>query len=147
MRKGCPKEDEVLCLYHLMTIMLWTCEDMSTEWWNVPSVISICCELLKTISECLKRRFFPNYFIPEGNLFQDQASSKILEETVIQLNKFQNSKILCHWFVENYILFFIRRHFKPRGKMSHFVDYLLPLFEIWKVNQLRTLKLYSSKSF
>src|SRR6218665_1995250 len=103
MRKDCPKEDEVLCTYHLKTLMLWTCEEMSPEWWKSASIIAICSELLHKLSEWLKKRHCPNYFIPEANLFQDQSNSRILEGILRQINKFQNFEILCYWFVENYI--------------------------------------------
>src|SRR6218665_1397075 len=43
IRKDCQKQDEVLCTYHLKTLMLWTCEDMPHEWWNSYSVIAIRC--------------------------------------------------------------------------------------------------------
>src|SRR6218665_3564715 len=88
---NCPKVDEVLCTYHLKTLMLWTCEDKNPKWWNSSNIIAICCELLHRLLECLTGRFLPNYFIPEANLFQHEANSKVLEKTVIQLNKFQNS--------------------------------------------------------
>src|SRR6218665_1809696 len=45
IQKDCPKEDQVLCTYHLKTLMLWACEEMSPEWWNTSSVITICFEL------------------------------------------------------------------------------------------------------
>src|SRR6218665_436191 len=64
IHKDCPKEDAVLCTYHLKTLMLWTYEEMSPEWWNSSSVIAICCDLLQMLSEWLKMRHFPNYFIP-----------------------------------------------------------------------------------
>ena len=81
IQKDCPKEDEVLCTYHLKTLMLWTCEEMSPEWWNSSSVIAICCELLKKLSEWLKRRYCPNYFIPEANLFHEQWNPKMCEKS------------------------------------------------------------------
>jgi len=49
IQKDCPKEDEVLCTYHLKTLMLWTCEEMPPEWWNPSRVISICFELLRKL--------------------------------------------------------------------------------------------------
>src|SRR6218665_1192031 len=55
IQKDCPKEDEVLCTYHLKTLMLWACEQKSPEWWNSSSVISICSELLKMLSKLFKR--------------------------------------------------------------------------------------------
>ena len=112
IQKDCPKEDEVLCTYHLKTLMLWTCEEMSPEWWNSASVIEICCELLQKLSEWLKSRYFPNYFIPEANLFHEPSSFTMLDKTERRLNEFCNSDILCNWFVENYIQPFIRTHIK-----------------------------------
>src|SRR6218665_442029 len=56
IQKDCPKEDEVLCSYHLKTLMLWTCEEMSPEWWDSSPVIAICCELLNILSDWLKRK-------------------------------------------------------------------------------------------
>src|SRR6218665_3366405 len=108
---------------------------------------SICSELLNKFADWLQKKQCSNYFIPEANLFQDQPRSDILEKTVRQLNKFGNAGILCHWFVENYILFFIRRHSEPLGNMSHFVDYTLRLFEQWKKNQLQSLEFYFIGAF
>ena len=147
IQKDCPKEHEVLCPYHLKTLMLWTCEEMAPEWWNSACIIAICSELLKTLSEWLQKRHCSNYFIPEANLFHDQSSSEILEKTLKQLNKFSKSEILSHWIADNYILFFIRRYFKPVEQMPHFVHYVLPLFESWKVNQLKSLEFNFFKTF
>src|SRR6218665_2731284 len=145
MQKNCPKKDEVLCTYHLKTLMLWACEDKSPEWWSNPSVIAICSELLKMLAVWLKRNYCPNYFIPEANLFHKHEISKMVEKTEKRLNKFCNSGILCNWFVENYILSFIRRHFKPRGTrktIPHFVCYMAHLFETWRVWELNSLNCY-----
>src|SRR6218665_405538 len=131
-QKDCPKEDEVLCTYHLKTLMLWTCEEMSPEWWNSSPVIAICSELLEVMSEWLKRRFCPNYFIPEANLFHQTSRSTIFRQTERRLNKFLNSDLLSHWFVENYILPIIRTHleFLNKGNATkYFMDYMLPLLE------------------
>src|SRR6218665_1182929 len=49
IENDCPKENEVLCTYHLKTLMLWTCEEMSPEWWSSASVITICCDLLERL--------------------------------------------------------------------------------------------------
>src|SRR6218665_1607661 len=147
IQKDCPKEDEVLCPYHLKTLMRWTCEEMSPKWWNSASIISICCELLNRLAEWLKKTYCRNYFIPEANLFQDLSSSKILAETATQLNNYSNSGILSHWFLENYILIFIRRHFKPMTKMPNIVDYMLSVSRLFKLNQLHSLQFYFYKLF
>src|SRR6218665_3284823 len=65
----CPKKDEVLCTYHIKTLMLWSCEKKSTEWWNSSSVIKICCNLLKVLAHWLKVTRCRNYFFPQANLF------------------------------------------------------------------------------
>src|SRR6218665_949308 len=129
--KDCPKEEEVLCTYHLKTLMLWTCEEMSPEWWKSSSVIAICCELLKMLTLWLEKRHFPNYFIPEANLFQDQTNSDTLEKTIRCINQFCNSENLCHWFEKNYILDYIRRYFQPNENRKHFLDHMLTLFQVW----------------
>ena len=144
IQKDCPKEDEILCTYHLKTLMLWTCEEMPPEWWNSSSVIATCCELLKKLAEWLKKRHCPNYFIPEANLFHEPSSSTITDKIERRLNEFCNSGLLCHWFIENYILPFIGRYFKLKSTMEvmpHFVEYMLPLFEFWKVSELESLDL------
>src|SRR6218665_674197 len=135
IRKDCPKEDEVLCTYHLKTLMLWTCENMSPEWWDSSPVIAICCELLNILSDWLKRRLFPNYFIPEANLFHRPSTSTLLHQTERRVNVFRNYGILCHWFVENYILPITQTefHILNTGKVRpDFMDYMLPLLDYRK---------------
>ena len=136
----CPKEDEVLCTYHLKTLVLWTCEEMPLKWWNSSSVIAICCKLLHKLSEWLKRKYYPNYFIPEANLFNEPSRSAVLDEIERRLNKFRNCDTLCHWFIENYIQPITCRfeHTKTnlvdcmmtiidfrKGKTGHSLNYLL----------------------
>src|SRR6218665_427957 len=139
IQKDCQKEDEVLCTYHLKTLMLWTCEEMAPERWNTSSVITICFELLKKLSEWLKRRYCPNYFIPEANLFRETLSLTMLNKTVKRLNEFSSSRILCDWFVQNYILSFIRTRFYPSKKMQviypHFLNFIQPIFEVFNARE------------
>src|SRR6218665_677229 len=147
IQNDCPKEDEILCPYHLKTLMLWTCEEMSPEWWESSSVISICSQLLKLLADWLKKRYCPNYFIPEANLFHTPSNPKVLAESERQLNKFCNSGILCNWFVENYILSFIRSNFKHVETRPHFMYYMQALLEYWKVSELESLDSYLHTTF
>src|SRR6218665_1428007 len=152
IQTDCPKEDEVLCTYHLKTLMLWTCEDMPSEWWNSCSVIAICCELLKKLLEWLKRKYYPNYFISESNLFHDPSRSTILEKIEHRISIFCNTRILGHWFVENYMLPVIQTYFKV-GKTPEvhvtprLLDYLLPLLEFRKVLVLKHIDAIFSLRF
>src|SRR6218665_3420872 len=100
----CPKEGEAICTYHLKTLMLWACEEMSPELWKSSSVVAICIELLKELSKWINRRYIPNYFIPEANLFNEQSRSTVLDKIEWRLKEFYNPDILCHWFVEYYIM-------------------------------------------
>ena len=145
IQKDCPKEEEVLCTYHLKTLMLWTCEQLPPEWWHSSSVIAICCELLQKLSDWLSRRFCPNYFIFEANLFHAESNSTMFDKTQRKLNEFSNSKILSEWFIEHYIHPFIQTVFKcgnlELSKASpQFVDYLQPFLIIRKTLEKQSLE-------
>src|SRR6218665_1212458 len=103
IRKDCPKEDEVLCTYHLKTLMLWSCEEMSPEWWNSLSVIKICSNLLQKLTKWLKETSCPNYFIPQANLFHKRFNRHIFTVTVNILAYYSDSLSLTLWFMVNYI--------------------------------------------
>jgi len=142
IQNDCPKEDEVLCTYHFKTLMLYACEEMTPEWWNSSSVFSICCELLKKLSEWLMKKYCPNYFIPEANLFHEPSNREVLVKTERRLNEFRNSRIICNWFMENYIMPFVWRHFGHESameKLPHFMDCMLPLIEFWKASERKSL--------
>ena len=103
IKKDCPKEDEVLCTYHFKTLMLWSCEEMSPEWWNSSTVIELCCNLLKKLAKWLKKTSCPNYFISQANLFHEHFNRKIVDETAKKLICYCDSSILSRWFVEHYM--------------------------------------------
>src|SRR6218665_2154463 len=88
IEKDCPKDDEVLCTYHLKTLMLWSCEQMLPECWISTSVIEICCNLLQTVVKWLIQNRCPNYFIPDANLFHEHFNQKVVDETVKRLTYF-----------------------------------------------------------
>ena len=101
--KDCPKDDEVLCPYHLKTLMLWSCEEMPQESWNSLTVIESCCNLLKKLATWLKDARCPNYFISHANLFHEHFNRNIVDETVRKLIYYNDSKIVSLWFLEHYM--------------------------------------------
>src|SRR6218665_3953201 len=103
IRKDCPKEGEVLCTYHLKTLMLWSCEEMSPEWWDSSTVIKLCSILLEKLAKWLRNALCPNYFIPQANLFHEHFNLKIVDETVKKITSYCNLNILSLWFVEHYM--------------------------------------------
>src|SRR6218665_3237890 len=149
LMQGCSKEDELLCPYQIKTLMLWTCESMAPDWWSSSSVIAICCELLKKLSEWLTRTYCPNYFIHEANLFHPPSKSRMLHQIERQLNRFTNSEVLSHWFVANYILPIIRTQFgflNTRSLLPNFTYYLSPFVEYRKARKFESFEfLYSLK--
>src|SRR6218665_131906 len=104
IKKDCPKGDEVLCTYHFKTLMLWSCEKKSPEWWNSSSVVELCCYLLRTLLDWLKIGYCPNYFIPQANLFHESMTNKVVDETIGLVKEFCNSDILCDWFAVMYMM-------------------------------------------
>src|SRR6218665_1358020 len=101
--KGCLKKDEVLCTYHVKTLMLWSCEEKSTDWWNSSSVIKLCCNLLEILEHWLKVTGCRNYFIPQANLFHGQFTRKSVEATINKLIYYSDSETLSLWFEESYM--------------------------------------------
>src|SRR6218665_1918341 len=146
--KECLKKDEVLCTYHIKTLMLWSCEKKSTEWWNSSSVITICCNLLKILEHWLKVTMCRNYFIPQANLFHGHFIRKNVEETISKLMHYCNSYNLSLWFVENYM--------QPDfldvldARCNHDVsslDYRSKILETMKASRPKSLDLYFSNRF
>src|SRR6218665_3798557 len=152
IHKDCPKEDEVLCSYHLKTLMLWTCEEMPPEWWNSSSVIVKCCELLKKLSKWVKERHCPNYFIPEANLFHEPSRSTILFKIERRIYEFYNSEVLCRWFVENYIAPLFSSDLPVGGTIKatlHFVNSVLldRILELRKGLKSKSLEFLLTSTF
>lgn len=103
IRHGQTKEKEVLCTYHLKTLMFWSCEQRSDDWWTDLCVIDICCDLLKELSQHLNHRHMPNYFVPEANLFGHKMDETVVGETLALIDQFCYPETLGDWFFDNYI--------------------------------------------
>lgn len=55
--------------YTLKTLMLWSCEKKSSEFWNESSIETSVNELVCDLIEWLINGCCPNYFIPSNNMF------------------------------------------------------------------------------
>jgi len=82
------------CTYHLKTLMLWTCEEMSPEWWDSSSVIKLCSNLLRKLVKCLQNAHFPNYFNPPANLFHKHFDLNIVDDIAKKTTSYCDSNIL-----------------------------------------------------
>ena len=72
--------DKILSNYHLKTLMLWTCEQESADWWS-STCVEICFKLLRTLSEWLSNKKCSNYFVSNCNLLGREMNEENLNET------------------------------------------------------------------
>src|SRR6218665_3416346 len=150
IEKDCPKDDEVLCTYHLKTLMLWSCEQMLPECWISTSVIEICCNLLQTVVKWLIQKRCPNYFIPDANLFHEHFNQKVVDETVKRLTYFCDSNILSLWFVEHYMRPVVPHMVNERCNddvWKHVDRYLLHTCDAMKAAEPYSIDIYFSLRF
>src|SRR6218665_2072232 len=138
--KDCPKEDEVLCTYHLKTLMLWTCEEMLPELWNSLSVIKLCSNLLKKLVKWLQDAHFPNYFNPQENLFHNHFDLNIVDEIAKKITSYCDSNILSLWFAENYMPSGLRRVFDAsRTRAVLRCDFLVHMRKLMKAKYAESI--------
>ena len=104
IKKEWRNGNEIICNYHLKTLMLWACEEKSSDWWNSNCVIEICSQLLQTMVLWLAKKQCPHYFIEEWNLFDFEMKQSRFEETKSFLNYISERQNLTEWFRLKYIL-------------------------------------------
>ena len=96
--------DEILCTYHIKTLMLWACEKMAPKWWNRSSLVAVCRELLITLTMWLRSEKVPHYFIEKSNLLDyniDTCKLTVVVNKMIALT--YRPATLVKWFICNYI--------------------------------------------
>ena len=103
IKKEWKDSNEIICTYHLKTLMLWACELKPLAWWESNCVIDICSQLLDKLRIWLTRKLCPHYFIPEWNLFDYQMTQSRYKETIEVLLVNQTSHNLANWFRCNYL--------------------------------------------
>ena len=96
-------EDEVVCTYHIKTLMLWACERKSPVWWKSNCVIVLCSKLLETFMKWIKKKMCPHYFIPEWNLFDYTMKESRRLDAIGTLGIYTNIKTLSEWFRIHYL--------------------------------------------
>lgn len=58
-----------LVSYHIKTAMYWCSETKTTAFWKPKNLSRCVMTIVGFLLTCIKRRFFPHYFIPKMNLF------------------------------------------------------------------------------
>ena len=101
--RECENDDKVICTYHTNTLMLWSCERKSPDWWESSCVLDLCSKLLHTLMEWIRRLHCPHYFIPEWNLFDFAMKETRCVHTVENIQNHANIRHLTEWFRVNYV--------------------------------------------
>jgi len=91
---------EALSNYHIKTLMMWACELKSSSFWTDDlNLISICVELLHTLSTWLTEFNCPHYFITSCNLIHSSFNVQLITSRLMSVDK----AWLSTWFINNYI--------------------------------------------
>jgi len=91
---------KILSNYHFKTLTLWACEMKPRSWWtNDMNAVRICVKLLHFLSDWLKNKICPHYFVSNCNLFYDTMQLEIIISQLVPLTESWLSK----WFVKNYL--------------------------------------------
>ena len=99
------KDPEILSNYHIKTLMLWSCESKSPDWWNSNCVIDLCAQLIQKLANWTEEKKCPSYFLDNYNVFGIHLLRKSSQyhETIEQLQKFSKTEYLTTWFKNNYV--------------------------------------------
>jgi len=86
--------------YHIKTLMLWACELKPRSWWTENlNLVTICVELLQTLSVWLADTRCPHYFINNCNLLDNLFNVGSVASKLFSVDE----QYLSAWFVNNYI--------------------------------------------
>ncbi|XP_062593426.1 uncharacterized protein LOC134254912 [Saccostrea cucullata] len=86
--------EPLLCSYHIKTTMFWI-NQLETIQWYPNNILNCFWKCFKYIIHCVYRGEFPNFFIPQNNMF----SNKLIESTrsclLEQLNQYYRMGVSC----------------------------------------------------
>ncbi|XP_052075908.1 cyclic GMP-AMP synthase-like [Mytilus californianus] len=78
---GCK---ELLCSYHMKTVLFWVSEELPLSEWRPENLTSCFMRCLRRLIYFVEYSMCPHYFIPENNLFENKMNGQSRE---ILLNK------------------------------------------------------------
>jgi hypothetical protein len=88
--------------YIIKTIMLWTCESISSTKRNSRNLICTCKNLINNLANCLELLKCSSFFVTRQNLLESLENTDELKQFVSKLRNF-TSESLCLWLIDNYI--------------------------------------------
>ncbi|CAB4029957.1 Hypothetical predicted protein [Paramuricea clavata] len=75
----------ILCSYHLKTILLWYCEKSDPRDWTEERIVGHLLSLIDDLISALKERNLPMYFMPKYNLMEQMDGSTEVVEKIVEL--------------------------------------------------------------
>jgi len=129
----------IMSNYHIKTLMLWAWELKPKSWWtDILNLVSICVELLNTLSVWLTDTRCPHYFINSCNLLDNTSNVESVASKFMSIDE----EYLSTWLVKNYIEPCLPRLFgnvgtsvKLQQAVSEIVHWRLntSLYDMWEV--------------
>lgn len=77
----------ILSSYHIKTLMFWSIEQKSSEFWAAENIVESSRQLLCEMIEWLIDRRCPNYFIRSNNMFNHITDNARLTRTIDELTR------------------------------------------------------------
>ncbi|XP_062582344.1 uncharacterized protein LOC134244087 [Saccostrea cucullata] len=87
-------EDKLLCSYYMKTTMFWIMQSGQLRW--CPNSLLDCFwSCLKYLIHCVYRGVFPNFFIPQNNMFINKVVNDSRESLLQQLYQYYRMGVSC----------------------------------------------------
>jgi len=94
----------ILCNYHIKTVMLWACELKPRNFWSDDfNVVEICVYLMHVLGVWLRDARCKHYFVKNCNLLDRLGKSCSDQMSVVNKLLSASEESLSKWFVDNYI--------------------------------------------
>ena len=91
----CGGENETfISTYYFKTLMLWACEEKSSDFWEERNIATSVKELFLDLIEKLIERNVPHYFMPANNIMDDFPCSPNVDNVALLLLCYREEEVL-----------------------------------------------------
>ncbi|XP_056006099.1 uncharacterized protein LOC125658981 [Ostrea edulis] len=87
-------EEPLLCSYFLKTTVFWMIQEGSVEW-RPNNLLNCFWKCFKYLIGCVYRGVFPNFFIPQNNMFINKVTGSPGEALYEQLDQYYRMSVSC----------------------------------------------------
>ncbi|XP_021370310.1 uncharacterized protein LOC110461241 [Mizuhopecten yessoensis] len=89
------KDDDILCSYHLKTLMFFSMENSHPKLWQEQKLFHCFWFCFNILISYVRAGHFPQYFIPTNNLFQRKVHGQNQQKLFHIFDRFHIKKLLC----------------------------------------------------